>query len=214
MSLIDISLFRQTPLVTDPFDFCIVKDFVRHETLARLRDDFPAIEWGGSYPLSSLSYGPVFDQLCHELLGEEMRAAFAEKFDLDLEGRPATLTVRGRTRQKDGRIHLDSKTKLITVLLYLNGPWEAEGGRLRLLRSPDNLNDFISEVTPDQGTLVAFRCAPNAWHGHAPFEGERRSIQLNWVVDGRAANKSQLRHRASAWLKAMNPFASTRSRAS
>ena len=89
--------------------------------------------------------------------------------------------MRARARARDGQIHLDSKSKLVTVLIYMNGKWEADGGRLRLLNSPDNLDDMAMEVPPARGTLLAFLNTGNAWHGHKPFEGERRVIQLNWV---------------------------------
>src|SRR6185437_9471911 len=55
----------------------------------------------------------------------------------------------------------------------MNGKWEAPGGRLRLLRSPDNLHDVIAEVPPDEGTLLVFENKPNAWHGFEAFDGER-----------------------------------------
>ena len=35
------------------------------------------------------------------------------------------ITVRGRCAAKDGRIHTDTPTKLITVLIYFNDQWEA-----------------------------------------------------------------------------------------
>ena len=45
--------------------------------------------------------------------------AIEEKFDIDLTDRPTMYTVRGYVRSRDGEIHTDSKTKLITVLLYM-----------------------------------------------------------------------------------------------
>ena len=66
------------------------------------------------------------------------------------------ITVRGRSDGKDGRIHTDSATKIITLLLYLNPSWEA-AGRLRLLRGPDDLDDYAAEVPPLAGTMLAFR---------------------------------------------------------
>ena len=92
------------------------------------------------------------------------------------------ITVRGQARAADGRIHADSRTKLITVLIYMNESWEAEGGRLRLLRSPDGLDDAVAEVPPAAGTLLAFLNTPHSWHGHSPVSGPRRVIQLNWVT--------------------------------
>ncbi|MEI9985033.1 MAG: hypothetical protein WDN69_18635 [Aliidongia sp.] len=72
-------------------------------------------------------YGPAFAALLREMQGPELRAAFETKFDIDLSDRPTMVTVRGRAQAKDGRIHTDSKTKIITVLLYMNGAWEAPG---------------------------------------------------------------------------------------
>ena len=205
MSMLELDALRQTPLVAEPFEYLIVPRFIKAEQLEAIDRDFPRIAQGGSFPLNSLRYGPAFRQLTEELLGDEVRHVFAVKFDMDLSERPATLTVRGRTRLKDGQIHTDSKTKLITVLLYLNRSWSANGGRLRLLRGASDLDDVVAEVPPDQGALVAFRCRPNAWHGHHPFEGERRSMQLNYVVDERASRWSSLRHSMSAMFKALRP---------
>jgi hypothetical protein len=83
----------------------------------------------------------------------------------------------------------------------MNGQWEQPGGRLRLLRSPDNLNDSFAEVPPIQGTLLAFRNQSNAWHGHESFTGQRRAIQLNWVKNQGVVWREQARHRLSAWVK-------------
>lgn len=204
--LLDIERFRMTNLETSPFEYAIVPGFVRHEHVASITADFPGIDKGGSFPLLSLSFGDKFDQLCRELQSLELAAAFSEKFQIDLSSRPTTLTVRGRCRAKDGQIHTDSKSKLITVLVYLNEEWSADGGRLRILRQGNDMNDFVAEVPPEFGTLLCFRNGPIAWHGHTSFEGVRRSIQLNWVTDAAAVRKSERRHGFSALLKRLNPF--------
>jgi hypothetical protein len=111
------------------------------------------------------------------------------------------VTVRGQSSARDGQIHTDSVTKLITVLIYMNGKWESPKGRLRLLRSPDNLNDVVAEVPPDEGTLLVFKNQPNAWHGFEAFEGPRKVIQLNWVTNGRVVWWEQTRHKISAFFK-------------
>ena len=94
-----------------------------------------------------------------------------------------------------------SRTKLVTALIYMNDAWESPKGRLRLVRSPDNLDDVIAEVPPDEGTLLLFRNDPNAWHGFEPFAGPRRVIQLNWVTDESVVRREQARHRMSAFFK-------------
>jgi hypothetical protein len=139
-----------------------------------------------------------------ELRQPAFRDIMGEKLGIDLRRRPATITVRGRARERDGQIHLDSKSKLVTVLIYMNGKWEADGGRLRLLKSPSNLDDMVMEVPPARGTLLAFLNTENAWHGHKPFEGERRVIQLNWVRDRWVVWREKARHSVSAALKKLN----------
>lgn len=200
MSIFDLESFRNTLLTTEPYEHLVLPEFVRADLLAQIDEDFPQIEQGGSFPLSSLCFGNAFGELTEELLGTDVEKAFAEKFELDLADRPATLTVRGRCRAKDGKIHTDSRSKLITVLIYLNNDWHATGGRLRLLRS-NNIDDVIAEVPPHAGTLICFRNRENAWHGHTSYEGPRRALQLNWVVDEAAARKSERRHGRSAFWK-------------
>lgn len=206
MSVLDLDSFRATPVASDPFDHLIVPGFVRAEALDGINRDYPQIAQAGSFPTGSLKFGPAFAGLLAELQGPEMTRAFAEKFAMDLGNRPTMVTVRGRARSRDGQIHTDSRTKLITVLIYMNSRWESDAGRLRLLRSPDSLDDVAAEVPPVEGTLLAFRNTETAWHGHAPFEGQRRVIQLNWVTDADVVRREQARHGLSARLKRLNPF--------
>jgi len=203
MEILQFDLLRESKVEPLPFEHLILPGFVRSEYLDALQREFPVVSDGGSFHLASLTYGPVFGQLVDEMLGFEMRSILAERFQMDLEGRPATLTVRGRTREKDGKIHIDSKSKLLAIMLYMNRDWYAKGGRLRLLNSPNDLEDMAAEIPPDEGTLVAFRCCPNAWHGHYPFVGERRSLQLNYVVGSMAGGWSSVRHRLSAFSKSL-----------
>ena len=203
MPVLDLDRFAAAPLRRNPYDFVVLDDFIRKEAQPALATDFPRIEQGGSFPLRTLTYGPGFARLVDELKGPAMRQAFAQKFSIDLDDRPVTITARGQTRAKDGQIHADSRDKLVTVLIYMNPGWSAADseGQLRLLRSPDNLDDAVVEVPAAMGTLVAFRCVPHAWHGHRPFVGPRRSIQLNWVTDERVVRREEFRHRISAMAK-------------
>ncbi|MGH7002479.1 MAG: 2OG-Fe(II) oxygenase [Alphaproteobacteria bacterium] len=201
--MLDLDRFGAAPISHAPFDHVIVPGFIRPDALPALNADFPPIAKGGSYPPEVLRYGPAFAALIEEIEGEAMRKAFEAKFDIALEGKPVMITVRGHTRAKDGRIHTDSKTKLLTALLYFNDDWGAEGGRLRLLRSNGNLDDYAAEVPPDKGTLLAFRCTENAWHGHKPFIGPRRTIQVNWVTSAAVKQREIARHSFSALVKSI-----------
>ncbi len=198
---IDLEALRAASVAREPFPYFIVPNFVRTEMLEAIEKDYPPVDLPGSFPLPTVTSGPFFKALMDEIQGPEMTAIVAEKFGLDLSHRPTMITVRGRTDTRDGQIHTDSKTKLVTVLIYMNGKWEKPGGRLRLLRSKDNLNDMVAEVPPDQGTLLAFRNQPNAWHGHEEYIGPRRAIQLNWVRDRGVVWREQFRHRLSAFVK-------------
>lgn len=198
---LDLDAFAAATLASDPFPYLIVPGFLGRDALDAIAADFPRIDKPGSFPTSELRFGERFQTLLDELEGPAMRDICAAKFAIDLSGRPTMVTVRGRAQRKDGRIHADSKTKLITVLIYMNEKWEAPGGQLRLLRSPDNLADYVVEVPPVEGTLLAFKVTPHSWHGHEPSEGERRVIQLNWVTDDAVVRHEQARHRLSARLK-------------
>jgi SM-20-related protein len=200
-NLLDLAAFAATPLALDPFPYLIVPGFLGRAALDGIAADFPRIDKAGSFPASTLRFGPRFAQFLAALKGPAMRDAVAAKFAIDLAERPTMVTVRGRAQRKDGRIHADSKTKLITVLIYMNARWEAPGGRLRILRSRDKLTDYAAEVPPVEGTLLAFLVTPHSWHGHEPSEGERRVIQLNWVTDDAVVRHEQARHRLSARIK-------------
>ncbi len=200
-SCLDLERLADTPLARDPFDHAIVPGFLRAEAIAAIDADFPKIDEGGSYPAESLPCGPGFATLLAELEGEPLRRTIEAKFNLDLGGRPTMVTLRGQSRGKDGRIHTDSASKLITALIYMNPDWEADGGRLRLLRGPDDIEDYAAEVPPARGTLLVFRCTPNAYHGHKPVVGARRSIQLNWMTSAAVMKRELARHGLSAWTK-------------
>ncbi len=206
MTILDLERLRASPLSRDPFDFVVVDQLIGAEHLPALVADFPRMRRHGSFPLAALACGAAFGRLAAELEGAELRRAIEEKFAIDLEGRPTMITLRGKSDGKDGRIHTDSASKLITLLLYMNPRWEEAGGRLRILRRADDLDDYAAEIAPLAGTMVAFRRSDKSFHGHYPHQGERRSIQLNWVTDAAVVRRELGRHQWSARLKALNPF--------
>ncbi|MDR3534047.1 MAG: 2OG-Fe(II) oxygenase [Rhodopila sp.] len=201
MALLDLDALRRAPLARDPFYYTVVPDFVEPANAEGIRGDFPKIAYPGLLPVEATAFGPQFGALIEELQTERVAQVFSEKFDIDLVGRPTMITVRGRCQERDGRIHTDSEAKLVSALLYFNDEWEALGGRLRLLRGPDDLNDIIAEVPPESGTLVAFRRSDKSFHGHLPFVGVRRYVMINWMASTFAARRELLRHRISAGAK-------------
>ncbi len=115
-----LDALRATPLATEPFAHIVVPGFVSTAGLAAINADYPKIASPGSFPTDQVTFGRNFQTLLDELESDEFREAFEEKFKLDLTGRPTITTVRGRCDAADGKIHTDSKTKIITVLIYMN----------------------------------------------------------------------------------------------
>ena len=203
-SLLDIARLDGTPTAAEPFPHVVVPEFVAASALARVIGSLPAMSSGGSFPPSALKLGPAAAQLVSELEGPAFRRAIAAKFGLDLDDAPTMLTVRGCTRDKDGRIHTDSVAKRVTVLLYLNPEteaWARREGCLRLLRSATDLEDFAVEVPPVNGALLVFPNGPTTWHGHRTYVGKRYAIQLNYMANDGKARSEMRRHRVSAVLK-------------
>jgi hypothetical protein len=198
---LDFAALERARVHAQPFPYLIVPAFVRSSALPAIGRDFPVIEHPGSFPLSSLRCGSAFASFIDDLTSAQMTAIVGKKLGMDLSSAPTMVTVRGQSRAADGQIHTDSRTKLVTALLYMNDSWESPRGRLRLVRSEHDLNDVIAEVPPEQGTLLLFKNEPNAWHGFEPFSGPRRVIQLNWVTSAAVVRREQLRHRISALFK-------------
>jgi hypothetical protein len=201
MDYLDYDALERTPLQRDPFDFVVVPNFVEAQKFAEVVADYPAVPGPGSHPPAGLEIRGHFQALMGELRGPRFQAAIERKFAIDLAGRPTMYTVRGFVAEKDGSIHTDSTTKIITVLLYMNDEWQEDAGRLRLLRGPDNLDDYVAEVPPNGGTLLVFKRADNSWHGHKPFAGPRRAVQLNWVTSQDVVDSEQRRHLVSTQFK-------------
>ena len=206
MPLLDYAALRAAPLASDPFPHLLVPDFLPPEALRAVAADLPPIGKGGSFPPDSVRLGPAARALMAEMEGPELRAIIAERLGLDLADAPSMLTLRGFTGPRDGRIHCDSLAKRVTVLLYLNqagDAWAQHEGCLRLLRGPDDLEDYAAEVPPVNGTLLVFPNGPTTWHGHKTFVGPRYSIQLNYMTTDAKARSELRRHRISAFVKRM-----------
>lgn len=202
---LDIAGFMGTPLAVEPFPHLVMPGFVKPPAAVAAREGFPGFGFGGVVPAPTKqmlgTLEPGFATLLGALRSPETTAAFAAKFGVELSPDALMVTLRDRCRPQDGRIHTDSDSKVVTALIYLNESWTAPGGRLRLLRKPDDIDAVIAEVPPLDGTLVAFRRTDNSWHGHKPHDGVRRYIMLNWMVDAAAAKREIARHTMTAAWK-------------
>jgi len=203
MSHLNLDKLREAKVVTDPYPHVIVPGFLSAQSVRAVNATYPPISQGGSFPIESLDAGMIVKEVIDELDGHEFELLIEEKFDVNLSGRPKMYSLRGYTRGKDGQIHTDSKDKIVTVLLYLNENWQQPGGRLRILRDGKDVDNFAAEVAPDNGTLLVFKRSDKSWHGHHPFEGPRRSLQMNWMTSEGSKGFHALRHKLSAAVKKM-----------
>ena len=181
-----------------PF-FTISNSFLEDVDSSALVEDFPDISEGGSFPVD-VNTGQNIKDLIKELEGPEFRKLLEEKFKVELKNKPAVTTLRGFSRLRDGKIHKDSSTKTVTVLLYLNQNWNENEGHLRLLKDSEDLNNYIEEVPCTFGSMVGFRVTENCWHGFQPYEGKRLSLQLNYI-SSESLGLHNARHRISAFFK-------------
>ncbi len=204
MIALDYARLDATPVSNDPFTHVIVPQFVPPESLGAVVSGLPDIQKGGSFPTGSLRLGSAAQAMVKELESPRFREAVAAKFGLDLGDAPTMITLRGQSREKDGRIHVDSTAKRVTVLLYLNpetADWARKDGCLRLLRNGTDIEDYAAEVPPVNGTLLVFPNGPTTFHGHKQFVGRRYVVQLNWMTTDDKARYEMRRHRISAFLK-------------
>ena len=200
--MLNYDAFRASATQTDPFPYSVTPGLLSPQAVVEAIRDYPKIDMGGLFLPEMASYGAGFARLLEELQGPEVRRIIGEKLDIDLTGRPTMVTLRCNCQAKDGRIHADSKFKVATLLLYLNDDWaDTEGGKLRVLRSGTDLEDYAAEVAPQGGLAVCFRVQPNSWHGHKPFIGPRRYVMLNYCTDVESRDREVARHRWSNRVK-------------
>jgi hypothetical protein len=205
MDILDFPRLQDTPVSTDPFAHLLLPKFVLPVALPHVVADLPAMRARGSFPIGALSLGPAARALVAGLEGEKFRHIIAEKFGLALDGAPVMTTLRGNSGEKDGQIHTDSSAKRVTILLYLNPAnaesWARQEGCLRLLRGPDDIDDYAVEIPPAEGALLVFPNGPTTYHGHRQFVGQRYVIQMNYMTTSTKAKAEMRRHHLSAFVK-------------
>lgn len=204
--LLDYAALGRAAVAENPFRHIVVPHFLPPAALAQVHAELPRRDKGGSFPPEALNLGPTARALMAEMEGAELRGMIAQKLGLDLQDAPSMLTVRLYCREKDGQIHTDSLAKRVTILLYLNPEndhFAAQEGCLRLLRSPDDLEDYAVEVPPTNGTLLVFPNGPTTWHGHRTYVGQRFSLQLNYMTNDAKARSELRRHKLSALVKGL-----------
>jgi hypothetical protein len=209
MKVIDLDTLIAAPTETSPYPHFTVTDALAPAAVTPLMTDFPAIAQPGFFPIDDVPVSGAFADLLADLRDPAFSAAVGAKLGLDLVAHPTLITVRKWSATGDGRIHTDSTSKLATLLVYLNAAWTDTGeGRLRVLRNARDFNDYTAEISPVIGSIFGFKRCENSWHGHLPFVGERRVVQITWLLDESKVLHKRRLGKFSRLMKRLNPFQS------
>jgi hypothetical protein len=179
-------LARADTLVRErPFAFLIAHEQLPDAARAELARDFPRYASAGFFPHDPVDCGPAVNRLVEELTSRAFADTIGARLGVPNLGEyPHLVTICRALNKRHGTIHTDSRSKIVTALVYLNEDWpDTSEGCLRFLNRIDDIDDLVvPEVRPLYGHLVAFRRADNSFHGHLPHEGERRVIQVAWLT--------------------------------
>ena len=202
MSLINLSAVREAQPSSDPYNFLLASKFLKEDAVDELRRDFPVIDKPGYLTVDEVKLHGRFKQLIDELEGPELTEELSRKFGQDLHAYPRLTTIMKRSQPKYGAIHTDGPSKVMTMLVYMNDEWQQdEGGRLRVLYDEKNYEPYKLEVPPTMGTMFAFLRSDNSWHGHLPFSGERRVVQIAWVKSQADVDRKKKHNKMAQFFK-------------
>jgi len=180
--LVALDRIAAAPVAQTPYTYFVAHDILSWDEQPRLRADFPLIKRPGFFPLSILPRRGAFDELLQTLESPELSALVGDKLGIDLRDKPRLITIRQWSTAKDGYIHNDSESKIVTALFYLNETWpHGDAGAFRVLKSEHDFEDAVETIQPLYGTMVAFKRNDISWHGHQPVNGERRVVQVTWL---------------------------------
>ena len=155
------------------------------EARTELERDFPQYASAGFFPYDRADCGPSVNALVDQLTTPQFASAVGRYLGIQNLGQyPTLITLCRALNKRHGTIHTDSKSKVATALLYLNTQWpDTSDGCLRFLNRIDDIDDVIApELKPLYGEFAVFKRCDNSFHGHLPYEGERRVIQVAWLT--------------------------------
>jgi len=193
-----------TIVASAPFRFLVARgqldDARRHALLA----DFPHYGSAGFFPYEPADCGPAVRALVEEVRSPAFAEALGHRLGIaGLGERPTLVTLCDSLNRRHGTLHTDSRSKIATALLYFSETWpHGSAGCLRFLAHGGDIEAMVApEIPPLYGTLVAFVRADNSWHGHLPYEGQRRVLQVAWLTSEDELRRKQKRGTFSRWLK-------------
>jgi len=205
-TILQLDALRSANAEKSPYTHLVASGVLSDKDKKKLNADFPEIATPGFFPLESLGeLRGSFKILVHEMQSSELADILSEKLGVDLRGKPSIVTVRKWSAIKDGPVHNDGASKIVTALVYLteNWPEDEEGGRFAVLSSDKGFQDTVTEVIPSYGMFSCFVRSDNSWHGHKPFAGERRVVQIAWLKSMDDLHRKTRRGRISHFLKGL-----------
>ena len=201
LTLVNVDAINGAGVEREPYSYFTAQSFLQPAAIEAVRNEFPAITKTGYHPADEIELSSTFKKLIEELESPELTAALSAKFGIDLSPFPRLTTIRKLSANHEGRIHCDSKSKVMTMLVYMNDDWGSADGRLRVLYNRNDMDKYKLEVSPQMGSIFAFLRADDSWHGHTPFTGERRVVQIAWVRSNDELLRKKKRARFTNMLK-------------
>lgn len=191
-------------VLREPFALLVAHDQLPADAARPLRDDFPRYGSAGFFPYDPDDCGPSVRALVDAITAPAFADALGAQLGVERLGQyPTLVTLCQALNKRHGTIHTDSQSKVVTALVYLNEDWpDTSGGCLRFLRRIDDIDALVlPEIRPLFGTIAAFRRAENSFHGHLPYEGERRVVQIAWLTSEAEKQRKTRRGRFSRLVK-------------
>jgi SM-20-related protein len=202
LSVLNVAAVRQAQLSHEPYDWFLGSGILKQEAIDEIKRDFPDISKPGYLTVDEVQLKGRFKTLIDELESDEFSQELSKKFGIDLTQYPRLTTIMKRSQPKYGAIHTDGPSKVMTLLVYMNDEWQADAsGRLRVLYNDKDFEPYAAEVPPTMGTVFAFLRADNSWHGHQPFTGERKVVQVAWVKDADELARKKKRNKVAQFFK-------------
>lgn len=193
-----------TTVQQQPFPFMMAHGQLPDEVRDDLDRDFPRYASAGFFPYDPADCGPSVNALIDNMTAPTFARAIGERLGVDhLEQYPTLVTLCRLLNKRHGTIHTDSKSKVVTALIYLNPQWpDTSDGCLRFLHSIDDIDSVVvPELAPLYGEFAVFKRCENSFHGHLPYEGERRVIQVAWLTSEEEKQRKTRRGKFSRAFK-------------
>lgn len=202
MELINLEAIRKADVHHEPYDFLLGSDMLPAGKIDELSQNFPDLGKPGYLTVDDVKMSSRFRQFIDELEGPELTEELSKRFGLDLHPYPRITTIMKKSHPKHGAIHTDGDSKVMTMLVYMNEDWATgDGGRLRVLHNGTDFEPYALEVPPVMGTVFAFLRADNSWHGHKPFGGERRVVQVAWLKSQEDLERKRKNNKVAQFFK-------------